>query len=86
MPPKKQGMSAAAINRLVAQQVTTQFAAAMAEYETFRNSGSGGEASGTATRVEPVNQNGERTHGGAYALMGEKACQDPDDVMDEDTV
>ena len=45
-------MSAAAIDRLVAQRVTTQVAAAMAEYENHRNSGNGGEASGTATRVE----------------------------------
>ena len=54
MPPKKQNMSAAAIDRLVAQRVAEQVAAAMAEYETNRNSGNGGEASGIANRVEPA--------------------------------
>ncbi|PWA96905.1 retrotransposon gag domain-containing protein [Artemisia annua] len=36
------------------RELQCRLAAAMAEYESNRNSGNGGEASGTATRVEPA--------------------------------
>ena len=54
MPPKKQSMNGATIDRLIAQRVTAQVAAAMAEYETLRNSSNGREASGMETRIKPV--------------------------------